>query len=96
VDRAAGASRRGCYTRLRYGRRARPPAPPVSDWPRRLLYLADVTAKRCDPALKAMAERLSTRGKPAKLITVAVMRKLVEAANLVLSRGQPWLKQPAI
>jgi len=27
---------------------------------------------------------------------VAVMRKLIEAANLVLSRGQPWLKQPAI
>jgi len=63
--------------------------------PRRLVYLAALAAKRCDPALKAMAERLSARGKPAKLITVAVMRKLIEAANLVLQRGQPWLKQPA-
>jgi hypothetical protein len=23
---------------------------------------------------------------------VAVMRKLIEAANLVLARGQPWVK----
>jgi transposase len=63
--------------------------------PRRLLYLAAVTAKRCDPSLKAFAQALSARGKPAKLVTVAVMRKLIEAANLVLQRGQPWLKQPA-
>jgi transposase len=63
--------------------------------PRRLLYLAAVTAKRFDPGLKAFAERLRTRGKPAKLVTVAVMRKLIEAANLVLQRRQPWLKQPA-
>jgi len=26
---------------------------------------------------------------------VAIMRKLIEAANLVLSRGHPWLAQPA-
>jgi transposase len=63
--------------------------------PRRMLYLAAVAAKRFDPSLKAFAERLLARGKPAKLITVAVMRKLIEAANLVLQRGQPWLKQPA-
>lgn len=63
--------------------------------PRRMLYLAAVTAKRHDPTLKAFAERLLDRGKPKKLVTVAVMRKLIEAANLVLSRGQPWLKQPA-
>ena len=61
--------------------------------PRRMLYLAALAAKRWDPNLKAFAERLTARGKPSKLIIVAVMRKLVEAANLVLSRGQPWLKQ---
>jgi hypothetical protein len=27
---------------------------------------------------------------------VAVMRKLIEAANLVLKRGQPWADRPAI
>ncbi len=63
--------------------------------PRRMLYLAALAAKRCDPGLKAFADQLLKRGKPPKLAIVAVMRKLVEAANLVLSRGQPWLKQPA-
>jgi transposase len=61
--------------------------------PRRMLYLAAVTAKRFDPGLKAFADRLLARGKPKKLVIVAVMRKLVEAANLVLGRGQPWLNQ---
>lgn len=64
--------------------------------PRRMLYLAALAAKRCDPALKAFAQRLLANGKPPKLAIVAVMRKLIEAANLVLQRGQPWLKhQPA-
>jgi transposase len=63
--------------------------------PRRMLYLAGLQARRCDPTLKRFADQLCARGKPAKLVIVAVMRKLIEAANLVLSRGQPWLKQPA-
>lgn len=63
--------------------------------PRRMLYLAAVAAKRFDPHLKTFADGLRARGKPAKLVTVAVMRKLIEAANLVLQRGQPWLKQPS-
>lgn len=63
--------------------------------PRRMLYLAALAAKRCSPGLKAFAETLAARGKAKKLVVVAVMRKLIEAANLVLSRGQPWLKQPA-
>ena len=63
--------------------------------PRRMLYLAAITAKRFDPGLKAFANGLLARGKPAKLVIVAVMRKLIEAANLVLGRGQPWLTQPA-
>lgn len=58
--------------------------------PRRLIYMAALSAKRCDPGLKAFAERLRDNGKPPKIIVVAVMRKLIEAANVVLSRGQPW------
>jgi transposase len=64
------------------------------DRPRRMLYIAALAAKRWDPTLRAFAEQLSARGKPPKLVIVAVMRKLVEAANLILSRGQPWLRQP--
>jgi transposase len=60
--------------------------------PRRLVYLAALAAKRWDKGLKAFAERLRDRGKPPKVIVVAVMRKLIEAANLVLSRRQPWVR----
>jgi transposase len=76
----------GQYKGLRFisGGRARP---------RRMLYLAALAAKRWDPTLKAFAEGLLARGKPPKLVIVAIMRKLVEAANLVLSRRQPWLRQ---
>jgi transposase len=63
--------------------------------PRRMLYLAGLAAKRFDPGFKAFAERLIARGKPPKLVIVAIMRKLIEAANLILSRGQPWLPHPA-
>jgi transposase len=63
--------------------------------PRRMLYLAALSAKRCDPSLKAFAQSLVARGKPAKVAIVAVMRKLIEAANLVLARQSPWVKQPS-
>lgn len=64
--------------------------------PRRMLYLAAIVAKRFDPGFRAFGEALKARGKPAKVVTVAVMRKLIEAANLVLGRGKPWVKiQPA-
>jgi transposase len=60
--------------------------------PRRMLYLAALAAKRADPSLRAFAEQLRNRGKPPKVAVVAVMRKLIEAANLVLQRGQPWVR----
>lgn len=58
--------------------------------PRRLLYLAAMAAKRHDPHLKAFAERLLSYGKPPKVIVIAVVRRLIEAANLVLARRAPW------
>ena len=61
--------------------------------PRRLLYLAALAAKRCDPAFKAFADRLAAAGKPPKLIVIAVMRKLIEAANLVLARDTLWVER---
>ena len=62
--------------------------------PRRMLYLAALIARRYDKALNTFATRLRTAGKPAKLVIVAIMRKLIEAANLVLKRNQPWLPNP--
>jgi transposase len=58
--------------------------------PRRLVYLAALVASQRDPAFKALAERLKAKGKQPKVAIVAVMRKLIEAANLVLTRGTPW------
>lgn len=58
--------------------------------PRRMLYLAAMAARRHDATLKRFADALAQRGKPPKLIIVAIMRKLVEAANLVLKRNHPW------
>lgn len=63
--------------------------------PRRMLYLAALTAKRRDPDWSAFAERLRAAGKKPKVIITAVMRKLIEAANLVLARQTPWRPSPA-
>jgi transposase len=60
--------------------------------PRRMLYLAALAARRHDPDLKTFAERLLGYGKPPKVIIIAIMRRLIEAANLVLTRGAPWIQ----
>jgi transposase len=59
--------------------------------PRRMLYLAALVASRFDKGFSTFAKRLRNAGKAPKLVIVAVMRKLIEAANLVLARGTPWL-----
>lgn len=63
--------------------------------PRRLVYIAALAAKRADTGFKTFAERLKAKGKPPKLILVAIMRKLIEAANLILNQQRPWQKRPA-
>ena len=44
--------------------------------PRRLLYMAAVSAIRCEPRSRACYERPHARGKPPKVALVAVMRRL--------------------
>jgi transposase len=58
--------------------------------PRRFLYIAALAARRSCPDLAAFAQRLKDAAKPPKLILVAIMRKLIEAANIVLKRQTPW------
>jgi transposase len=53
------------------------------------LYMAALTAARCDPAMRAFYERLLRHGKPAKVALVACMRKLLAVANAVLRDGVP-------
>lgn len=44
---------------------------------RRLLYMCALVAMRWDPQMRAWAQRLKARGKPGKVVLVAVMRKLL-------------------
>jgi transposase len=57
---------------------------------RRALYLAALSARRHCPPLKAFADRLAARGKKAKVVLVAVARKLLVIANAILRSGKPW------
>ncbi|MDO9418214.1 IS110 family transposase [Pararhizobium sp.] len=62
--------------------------------PRRALYMAALSARRCNPALASFAKTLEALGKPAKVILVAVMRKLVVLANCLLTQDRIWTPTP--
>jgi transposase len=57
------------------------------------LYMAALTAARCDPTIRAFYERLTQHGKPSKVALVACMRKLLTIANAILRDGVPWQPQ---
>jgi transposase len=57
---------------------------------RRALYMAAVSAARCNPALKAFYDRLLANGKKPKAALVAVMRKLVILANTLVGENRTW------
>jgi transposase len=57
---------------------------------RGLLYLPAVVAKRCNPHIKALYERLLARGKTKKSAIGAAMRKLVHLCFGVVRSGQPY------
>lgn len=63
---------------------------------RRVLYLAALTASRCNPALRTFRERLAAKGKKAKVILTAVARKLLVIANAVVRTSQPWQAELAM
>lgn len=51
---------------------------------RRALYMAALSAARCNPHLRGFYQRLRDAGKPAKVALTAVMRKLVVLMNQLL------------
>ena len=57
---------------------------------RAALYMPALAAMRFNPLLRSFADRLRTRGVPAKAIVVAVMRKLLHLVFGVLKSGQPF------
>jgi transposase len=54
------------------------------------LYMATVSAVRCNPALRAFYQRLRTAGKRPKVALVAAMRKLLTIVNAMLKHQTPW------
>jgi transposase len=57
---------------------------------RSVLYMAALAARRCNPVIKAFADRLAQQGKPFKVVLTACMRKLLVIVNSLLKSGQSW------
>lgn len=57
---------------------------------RKLLYMCSWTAKTCNPACKQMYERLAAKGKPEKVIKVAIAHKLLRQAFAVGKNQEPF------
>jgi transposase len=58
------------------------------------LYMATLSAIRCNDVIRAHYQKLRSAGKPFKVAMVACMHKLLNILNAILRTKQPW--QPAI
>lgn len=61
---------------------------------RAALYMAAVTGSRSDKGFKAEYHALRHAGKPAKVALIAIARRIVVAANVIVRTGQSWTKNP--
>lgn len=57
---------------------------------RAALYMATLTATRCNEVIKRFYQRLLAKGKPKKVALVACMRKLLVIINAMVRTGKPW------
>lgn len=57
---------------------------------RTALYMAALAARRYNPALKRFADRLKAAGKPAKVVLIAVARKLLTLLNALAKTKTTW------
>lgn len=62
---------------------------------RSLLYMCSWTAKRTNPQCVAVYEKMHTKGKPEKVIKVAIAHKLLRQVFGVIKHQQPFNKQLA-
>ena len=60
---------------------------------RHVLFQAARAAACHNPALKPVARRLKEKGKPHKLVIIAIARRLITIANAVLKSGTAWQHQ---
>jgi transposase len=57
---------------------------------RRVLFMAALTARRCNPRLKAFADRLAAAGKSKMSVLLAVVHKLIKISFLLLKNHCPY------
>jgi transposase len=57
---------------------------------RAVLYMATLTATRCNPVIKAFYQRLQARGKAQKVALTAAMRKLLIILNAMVKTHTLW------
>jgi len=57
---------------------------------RSMLYMAALTARRCNPAIRSFALRLEQQGKAFKVVITACMRKLLVILNALIRDQQLW------
>lgn len=57
---------------------------------RNALYMATISAIRCNPVIRPFYERLVAKGKPKKLAITACMRKLLIILNTLLLEQRMW------
>jgi transposase len=57
---------------------------------RTVLYMATLTATRCNPVIQAFYQRLLARGKAQKVALTAAMRKLLIILNAMVNTRTPW------
>ncbi len=63
---------------------------------RQMLYMAAVTAARCNPVFKEFYGRLTAAGKPKKVALTACMRKLLVVLNSMLRHRTRWGRCTAV
>src|SRR5882672_789601 len=57
---------------------------------RAVLYMATLSAIRCNPVIRAFHQRLIAKGKPKKVAIVACMRKLLTILNAMVRDHATW------
>lgn len=61
---------------------------------RRVLYMAALSASKCNPVIRAFYQCLLNRGKEKKVALVACMRKMLGILNAMVRKGQSWRLLP--
>ncbi len=60
---------------------------------RSVLYMAALSATKCNPVIRVFFQRLKDAGKPSKVAITACMRKLLTILNSMMRTGSHWQPQ---